>query len=49
MTVGEFLSWREASHDAAGYELVAGIPLRLMAPTSIRHADLHRLHGDIFR
>ena len=42
MTVGEFLDWSEEQADDARYELVAGVPLRLMAPTHIRHARIHR-------
>lgn len=41
MTVGEFLTWRESlADDEARYELVAGVPVRLMAPTTIRHAQI---------
>lgn len=40
MTVGEFLDWSEGQGDAARFELVAGVPLRLMAPTNIRHAQI---------
>ena len=42
MTVGEFLDWSEQQPDDARYELVAGVPLRLMAPTNIRHAWIQR-------
>jgi hypothetical protein len=38
MTVGEFLDWSEEQTDDARYELVVGTPIRLMAPTNIRHA-----------
>jgi Uma2 family endonuclease len=40
MTVGEFLDWSEEQADAARYELVAGMPARLMAPTNLRHAQI---------
>jgi Uma2 family endonuclease len=40
MTVGDFLDWSEEQADDARYELVAGTPLRLMAPTNIRHAQV---------
>jgi Uma2 family endonuclease len=40
MTVGEFLDWSEEQGDDARFELVAGVPLRLMAPTNIRHAQI---------
>jgi hypothetical protein len=35
MTVAEFLAWGEDLADDARYELVAGVPVRLMAPTEI--------------
>lgn len=40
MTVAEFLAWSVEQPDEARYELVAGVPLRLMAPTNIRHAQI---------
>jgi Uma2 family endonuclease len=40
MTVGDFLAWSEEQPDDARYELVAGLPLRLMAPTNLRHAQI---------
>jgi Uma2 family endonuclease len=40
MTVAEFLAWSEDLPDEARCELVAGIPLQLMAPTNIRHAQI---------
>jgi Uma2 family endonuclease len=40
ITVAEFLAWSEDLADEARYELVAGEPLRLMAPTNIRHAQI---------
>ena len=40
MTVAGFLAWSEEQSDDARYELVAGEPLRLMAPTNIRHAQI---------
>jgi Uma2 family endonuclease len=42
MTVGQFLEWSEEQADDARYELVAGVPVRLMAPTNIRHARIQR-------
>jgi Uma2 family endonuclease len=42
MTVGEFLDWSEEQADDARYELVAGVPVRLMATTNIRHARIQR-------
>jgi Uma2 family endonuclease len=42
MTVGEFLDWSEEQGDDARFELVAGVPARLMAPTNIRHARIQR-------
>jgi Uma2 family endonuclease len=42
MTVGQFLEWSEEQADDARYELVAGLPARLMAPTNIRHARIQR-------
>lgn len=48
MTVGEFLAWSEDLDDAR-YELVAGIPVRLMAPTNIRHARIQRNVSEALR
>jgi Uma2 family endonuclease len=42
MTVADFLGWTEEQAGDARYELVAGVPLRLMAPTSIQHARIQR-------
>jgi hypothetical protein len=42
MTVEDFLAWSEELPDDQRYELVAGVPLRLMAPTNIRHASAQR-------
>jgi Uma2 family endonuclease len=49
MTVADFLAWSEDLPDEARYELVAGIPLRLMAPTNIRHARIQRNVSDALR
>jgi Uma2 family endonuclease len=49
MTVAEFLAWREDRADDARYELVAGVPVRLMAPTSIRHARIQRSASQALR
>jgi Uma2 family endonuclease len=49
MTVEDFLAWTEEQPDDARYELVAGVPLRLMAPTSIRHARIQRNVSDALR
>jgi Uma2 family endonuclease len=49
MTVGEFLAWTEEQTDDARYELVAGAPCRLMAPTSIRHARIQRNVSEALR
>jgi Uma2 family endonuclease len=49
MTVAEFLAWSENLPAEARYELVAGIPLRLMAPTNIRHARVRRIVSDALR
>jgi Uma2 family endonuclease len=49
MTVGEFLDWGEAQGDDARYELVAGVPVRLMAPTNIRHAQIQYNAGQALR
>ena len=49
MTVGEFLDWSEEQADDARYELVAGVPLRLMAPTNIRHARIQRSVSEALR
>jgi Uma2 family endonuclease len=49
MTVGEFLDWSEGQRDDARFELVAGVPVRLMAPTNIRHARLQRNVSEALR
>jgi Uma2 family endonuclease len=49
MTVAEFLAWREDLPDDARYELIAGVPVRLMAPTSIRHARIQRNVSEALR
>ena len=49
MTVGEFLDWSEEQAGDARYELVAGVPVRLMAPTSIRHARIQRNVSEALR
>ena len=49
MTVGEFLAWSEEQPDDARYELVAGLPLRLMAPTNLRHAQIQSNASQAFR
>jgi len=49
MTVGEFLDWSEEQADDARYELVAGVPVRLMAPTDIRHAQIQYNAGQALR
>jgi Uma2 family endonuclease len=49
MTVGQFLDWSEEQADDARFELVAGVPVRLMAPTNIRHARIQRNVGDVLR
>jgi Uma2 family endonuclease len=49
MTVGEFLGWSEEQADDARYELVAGLPVRLMAPTNIRHAQIQYNAGQALR
>lgn len=49
MTVEDFLAWTEEQPDDARYELVAGIPLRLMATTNIRHARIRRNASDALR
>lgn len=49
MTVAEFLAWTEEQADDARYELVAGLPVRLMAPTSIRHARIQRNAAEALR
>jgi Uma2 family endonuclease len=49
MTVGEFLDWSEEQADDAHYELVAGVPVRLMAPTNLRHAQIQYNAGQAFR
>ena len=42
MTVGEFLAWSADQPDEARHELVRGMPVRLMAPTNLRHARIQR-------
>jgi Uma2 family endonuclease len=42
MTVGEFLAWRAEVADNSRYELLGGRPVRLMAPTNIRHAQIQQ-------
>jgi Uma2 family endonuclease len=49
MTVGEFLAWSEEQGDEARFELVDGLPLRLMAPTTIRHARVQRSAAEALR
>ncbi len=49
MTVEEFLDWTEEQADEAHYELVAGMPVRLMAPTNIRHARIQRNASEALR
>jgi Uma2 family endonuclease len=49
MTVGQFLDWSEGQADDARYELVAGVPARLMAPTNIRHARIQRNVSEALR
>jgi Uma2 family endonuclease len=49
MTVGQFLDWSEEQGDDARYELVAGVPVRLMAPTNIRHAQIQYNAGQALR
>lgn len=49
MSVAEFLVWSEEQPDDARHELVAGVPVRLMAPTSIRHARIQRNASEVLR
>lgn len=49
MTVAEFLVWSAEQPDDARYELIAGLPVRLMAPTSIRHARIQRNASEALR
>jgi Uma2 family endonuclease len=42
MTVREFLAWRADLADDSRYELIGGQPVRLMAPTNIRHAQIQQ-------
>ena len=49
MTVAEFLVWAEEQADDARYELVDGVPIGLMAPTSIRHAQVRYNASDALR
>ncbi|WAJ31088.1 Uma2 family endonuclease [Antarcticirhabdus aurantiaca] len=39
MTVEEFLAWAEIQPGESRYELIDGIPVRLMAPEAARHVD----------
>ena len=49
MTVGEFLDWSEEQGDNARYELVAGVPLRRMAPTNLRRAQIQSNASQVLR
>jgi Uma2 family endonuclease len=49
MTVGQFLDWSEEQADDARHELVAGVPVRLMAPTNLRHAQIQYNAGQALR
>jgi len=49
MTVGEFLDWSEEQPDEARHELVRGLPVRLMAPTNLRHARIQRNASEALR
>lgn len=49
MIVGEFLAWSEEQGDDARFELVAGVPARLMVPTNIRHAQIQYNAGQALR
>jgi Uma2 family endonuclease len=49
MTAAEFLVWAEEQAGDARYELVDGVPTRLMAPTSIRHAQVRYNASDALR
>jgi Uma2 family endonuclease len=49
MTVGEFLAWSAERPDEARFELVRGVPIRLMAPTNIRHARIQRNASEALR
>ena len=40
ITVKDFLNWSEEQRDDARYDLVARAPLRLTAPTNLRHAQI---------
>jgi Uma2 family endonuclease len=42
MTVRDFVAWRADLTDDARYELVGGQPVRLMSPTSLRHAQIQQ-------
>jgi Uma2 family endonuclease len=42
MTVGGFLAWRADLSDDGRYELIGGQPVRLMAPTNLRHAQIQQ-------
>jgi Uma2 family endonuclease len=49
MTVAEFLAWSEGFGREERYELVRGVPARLMAPTIIRHARVQRNVAEALR
>ena len=49
MTVGEFLAWTADQPDEARHELVRGLPVRLMAPTNIRHARIQRNASEVLK
>jgi Uma2 family endonuclease len=49
MSVGEFLDSSEEQADDARYELVAGVPVRLMAPTNLRRARIQRNVSEALR
>jgi Uma2 family endonuclease len=49
MTVEDFLAWSEEQRDDVRFELVAGMPVRLMAPTNIRHAQIRYNAGQALR
>jgi Uma2 family endonuclease len=49
MTVAEFLLWRAEVTDDARYELVHGLPVQLMAPTNLRHAQIQYNTGQALR
>jgi len=49
MTVADFLAWRPELSDDGRYELVGGVPVRLMSPTNIRHARIQHNAGEALR